>query len=268
MSKPVAAARLTAAAIVTPPLMALQWAFLRVAPAAAIRFPNFYHRNLCRVLGAGLRIEGTPPADGACLLACNHVSWLDIPVLSAAAPLSFIAKSEVAGWPVFGSLARLQRSLFVERERRAATGRFRDMMRARLRAGDILVLFPEGTSSDGNRVLPFKSALMGAAEMTLADGRHVPVYPVTIAYTGRHGLPMSRRERPWFAWYGDMELAPHIWTAIQRAPFEVVVRFHEPLTIDDAGNRKALAEHCENAVREGLVACNAALSRRPCAPQT
>jgi 1-acyl-sn-glycerol-3-phosphate acyltransferase len=241
----------------TPPLMALQWLFLKVAPRLAARFPHVYHRNLSRLLQARIRVTGDAIAPGPCLLAVNHTSWLDIVVLSAVAPVSFIAKSEVNGWPFFGSLARLQRSLFIERDRRTATGAFRDLMQYRLGLGDRLVLFPEGTSSDGNRVLPFKSALMGAVETQVGDARGerrpVPVQPVTVAYTHLHGLPIGRRERPFFAWYGDMDLVPHLWEALRRGPIDVEVCFHAPVTVNDLDNRKRLALHCEEAVREGLV---------------
>ena len=115
------------------------------------------------------------------LIVANHTGWLDIVIFSAVMPLSFVAKSEVDGWPFFGTLARLQRTVFVERARRSQTGEARDAIRERLLAGDTLVLFPEGTSSDGNEVLPFKSALLGAAEAVLADGSHVTVQPVSTA---------------------------------------------------------------------------------------
>lgn len=245
--------------LVTPPLMALQWLFLRTASGLAVRFPHVYHRNLCRLLQARIIVKGEPVRGAPCLIAANHVSWLDITVFSAVKPLSFVAKREVGTWPLFGSLARLQRTVFVDRDRRSATGRFKQDMQERLRTGDTLVLFPEGTSTDGNRVLGFKSALMGAAEVTYddplsGDERAVPVQPVTIAYNRIHGLPMGRHERPLFAWYGDMDLAPHLWDALKRGPFDVVVHFHPPVTLDAAGDRKALARHCEEAVREGLVA--------------
>jgi len=257
MSRSRAISILCVLGVVTPPLMVLQWLFLRLAPKAAVPFPQLYHRNVCRVLRTRIRVIGTPVSHGPCLLAVNHTSWLDIPILSAVLPVSFVAKQEVNSWPFFGSLARLQRSIFIDRERRSTTGYFRDVMQERLGNGDILVLFPEGTSSDGNRILPFKSALMGAADMQItSSGKtdYVQVQPVSLAYTHLHGLPMGRRERPFFAWYGEMDLIPHIWKALTRGPFDVEVRFHEPLTVADKGNRKALAVHCEELVRTGLVA--------------
>ena len=152
------------------------------------------------------------------LIVANHTGWLDIVIFSAVAPISFVAKSEVGSWPFFGTLARLQRTVFVERTRRSQTGEARDSISARLAQGDTLVLFPEGTSSDGNSVLPFKSALLGAAESVLADGHHVTVQPVSTAYTGSHGIPMGREARPLYAWYGDMELVPHLWEALEGRP--------------------------------------------------
>lgn len=251
----------------TPPLMAFQWLLLRLSPRMAVKFPNVYHRNLCRLLQARVEVRGTPVEGTPCLIASNHCSWLDIVVLSAVRPLSFISKQEVGSWPMFGQLARLQRTIFVDRDRRSATAKFKTQIQERLKAGDTLVLFPEGTSTDGNRVLGFKSALMGAADVTYVDvdtgaQAHVPVQPVTVAYTGLHGLPLGRHERPVFTWYGDMDLAPHLWEALKRGPLDVVIEFHPPMTIDTAGNRKALAMQCEDAVRDGLVG---ALAGRPSA---
>jgi lyso-ornithine lipid O-acyltransferase len=113
------------------------------------------------------------------------------------------------------------------------------------------VLFPEGTSSDGNQVLPFKSALLGAAEAEI-NGHHVLVQPVSTAYTGIHGIPMGRETRPLFAWYGDMELVPHLWEALKAGPLDVVMEFHPPLSLD-AMDRKQLAKEAEIAVRAGQI---------------
>ena len=240
---------LAAFALVTLPLMPLQQIFVWTWPAMARAFPMRYHRLVLRILGVKLKIVGTPARQGPTLIASNHAGWLDIVLLSAVAPLSFIAKREVNGWPFVGSLARLQRTVFVHRERRNATGQSRDEMQERLKAGDILVLFAEGTSGDGARVSPFKSAFFSAADIP-----GVAVQPVTIAYTGHRNLPMNRRLRPTYAWYGDMDLAPHLWRALAAGPIEVTVICHEPLSIGGEIGRKALARHAEEVVRAGLVA--------------
>jgi len=237
--------------IVTLPGMLLQRLFLALGLKAQATFPAAYHRFLAGLFGLNIKVHGTPVRGEGVLLVANHTSWLDIVIFSAIQPVSFVAKAEIQDWPLFGTLARLQRTVFIERSRRSATGGARDAIRERLMAGDCLVLFPEGTSNDGNYVLPFKSALMGAAEATLEGGRHVKVQPVSAAFVGVHGLPMGRENRPLFAWYGDMELVPHLWEALLAGPLDVVVHFHDPLSLDEM-DRKTLARQAEAQVRKGL----------------
>jgi 1-acyl-sn-glycerol-3-phosphate acyltransferase len=251
-----AAVLLAAFLIITFLLIPVQWLGLTFRLRYVRSFPHAYHRFVARLFGIRIRVLGAP-VRGALLIA-NHTGWLDIVIFSAVMPLSFVAKSEVADWPFFGTLARLQRTVFVTRARRSETGAARDDIRDRLLAGDTLVLFPEGTSSDGNGVLPFKSALLGAAE-AIFDGRHVTVQPVSTAYTGIHGIPMGRENRPLFAWYGDMELVPHLWESLKAGPLDVVVQFHPPLSLDRM-DRKELARAAENLVRAGQMRALAGLA--------
>jgi len=242
-----AATRLAGFALLTLPLMPVQQVLVSTGSRHARTFPHWYHRRVAKVLGIRLKCVGEMPQQ-PCLIAANHVSWLDIPVLSATLPVSFIAKQEVRGWGIFGSLARLQRSVFVNRERRQATGSSRDEIQERLKAGDTLVLFAEGTSTDGIRVLPFRSSFFASAEEP-----GLIVQPVTLAYDGHWGLPMTRRRRPFYAWYGDMGLPGHLWQALVAGPIEVTVIFHKPMTVEAAGGRKLLARKAEETVRKGLM---------------
>ena len=164
---------------------------------------------------------------------------------------SFVAKAEVGDWFFFGWLAKLQRTVFVERRALKAAAQ-RDQMSRRLEAGDSLILFPEGTSDDGNRVLPFKSALLSVAERRPND---VPltVQPVSVAYTRLDGLPLGRSLRPLFAWYGDMELAPHLWQLAGLGRLTIVVHFHPPVNIEEFASRKQLSDHCHAKVAEGVA---------------
>ncbi len=232
----------------TLPLMPLQQLFKWVWPRMARVFPMYYHRIVCRILGVRVDLVGTVPHQGPLLIVCNHVSWLDIVVLSSIAPVSFVAKKEVGRWPFFGSLARLQRTVFVDRDRRHATGGSREEMRRRLREGDMLVLFAEGTSGDGRSVLPFKSSFFASAELP-----GVLVQPLSLAYRSHRNLPMNRRVLPAYAWYGDMELAPHLLGAVRTGPVEVTVVCHPPLSLSGELDRKGLARHAEEQVRRGLV---------------
>lgn len=246
-------------------VMPLQWLALKLNWKIKDSIPIRYHRTLCKALGIRIETFGQPVKEPGALLAANHTAYLDILVLSAVIPVSFIAKSDVAGWPLIGTLARMQRTVFVERARRSKTAEQRDQIRERLEEGGVIVLFPEGTSSDGNRVLPFKSALMSSADgyykPPQGKPRRVIVQPVSVAYTRVHGMPMGREFRPYFAWYGDMDLVPHLWELFCLGPVDVVVHYHPPLTIDQFnGSRKALAEACEAAARSGVAH---ALAGRP-----
>ena len=239
----------------TVPLMPVQALLLRVAPKASRRFPHWYHKRVCQLMGIRLRIEGSVPADGAVLIVSNHTSWLDIPVLSAVAPVSFVAKKQVGTWPFVSMLAKLQRSVFIDRERRQASGVAASEIKLRLDAGDAIVLFPEGTSSDGNGVLPFKSALFGALwpggdDMPSAE---VLVQTVAIVYTHVHGLALSRADRPRIGWYGDMEMRAHAWDVLKSGPIDVCIRAGEPMPMHSFSSRKELALATEQQVRNAVL---------------
>lgn len=233
-------------------LMPIQALALLLNLPLARRLPRIYHRNCCRIMALELVVQGRQETGPSTLFVANHTSYLDISVLGAAVAGSFVAKAEVSDWPLFGWLAKLQRTVFVDR-RVSATATQRDEIGSRLDAGDSLILFPEGTSGDGNRILPFKSALFSVAQIEV-EGRPITVQPVSVAYTKLEGLPMGRALRPFFAWYGDMEMGGHVWRMLGLGGFTVVVTFHEPVTIAEFGSRKELATHCRTAIAAGLAA--------------
>jgi 1-acyl-sn-glycerol-3-phosphate acyltransferase len=247
-----AARRILFFVLLTLVALPLQWAAVKLNLPAQRRIPLLYHRRVTGILGVAVEVRGAPSTHHPTLFVANHASYLDITVLGSLMPCCFVAKSEIADWPGFGVLAKLQRSVFVDRKR-GTSGRQRDEMTRRLEAGDDLVLFPEGTSGDGTFVLPFKSALFSVAERR-PHGEPLLVQPVSIAYTLLDGVPMGRYLRPFFAWYGDMDLGSHLPQALGMGDLTVVVEFHEPVTLDDFGSRKALATYCESAVSRGLSA--------------
>ena len=235
----------------TAALMPVQLVGLALRRRWTSTLPVFYHRWCCRILGFRIRVIGTPTSERPVLYAANHISYTDITILGSVIPGSFIAKSEVAQWPFFGWLAKLQRSVFVDRRLRSTVAQ-RDAIGRRLADGAALILFPEGTSGDGNRVRPFKSALFGAAQ----QGEGVPlviVQPVSLAYTRLDGIPIGRFYRPFFAWYGAVHLAPHLWSMVGLGTVEAVVEFHPPTFLSDCGSRKALAEYCHARIAGGVA---------------
>ena len=228
--------------------------------------PLFFHRTCLRVLGMRIDQHGEMSHARPTLFVCNHASYLDVTVLGALIAGCFVAKAEVARWPVFGLLAKLQRTVFVDRQRNSAH-RQRDTFAGRIVACDNLILFPEGTSSDGNRTLPFRSALLSVAEPG-RNGAGAPplvVQPVSIAYTMLNGMPIGHGLRPLVAWYGDMVLADHLWQFLRLGKLTVEVRFHPPVTLEQFGSRKALSDHCHDVVAEGVTEALTGGRQRPAA---
>jgi len=251
-------ARLLAYAAVTLPIMPVQALLVVLKLPLARRLPRLYHRCSSRILGFRVAARGEISRRRPTLFVSNHISYIDIEVLGALLEASFIARADMARWPFFGWLAKLQRTVFVDRRPRSTADQ-RDAIRRRLDEGDDLVLFPEGTSSDGTRVLPYKSALFSVADYVGPDGPLL-VQPVSIAYLRLDGVPLGRFYRPFFAWYGDMELLPHLWALLGLGVVAVEVTFHPPVTLAMFGSRKALAEHCRQTSAAGLAG---ALAGRP-----
>jgi 1-acyl-sn-glycerol-3-phosphate acyltransferase len=242
-------------------LIPIQLIFVLLSSRLAERLPVFYHRLCCRIFGFDVVTVGEISRARPTLFVSNHTSYLDIPVLGSILPASFVAKTEVANWPGFGVLAKLQRTVFVDRKR-GTTHRQRDDLQARLDAGDQLILFPEGTSNDGNRVLPFRSALFSVAERQTA-GQVLTVQPVSVSYTSLNGLPLGHSLRPLLAWYGDMTLGNHLWAFCRLGRVRVVVEFHPVTTIGQFPSRKELTRHCFDLVANGVSRALAGQTGQP-----
>jgi 1-acyl-sn-glycerol-3-phosphate acyltransferase len=214
---------------------------------AKISFGCFYHRVLCWLIGLKVQVVGKVSDKPATLFLPNHTSWLDILVLGSVLRASFVSKSEVGQWPVVGFIAKLGRTVFVSRRRTSTVLREADTMRERLQAGDSLILFAEGTSNDGTRVLPFRSAFLAAA----ADAK--AVQPVSLVYDRLGGLPACRRDRPLFAWYGDMDIASHFWRIARRSGARATVLMHEPADPATLPDRKVLTAAVSDVVAAGAA---------------
>ncbi|KAA5605380.1 1-acyl-sn-glycerol-3-phosphate acyltransferase [Roseospira marina] len=268
-------------------LLFVLWTLVVVPPYSTLlglRLPSrwlarVYWRGTAAAIGLRIRVaRGRPTKARPLLIVSNHTSYLDIVVLGARLDAGFVAKSEVGTWPGFGLIARLGRTVFVERKR-ASTGKGRDDIARRLAEGEPLILFPEGTSNDGNRVLPFKSALLAVAEPprprqrrgdtptstpkptppaapAQAEGESgrppLLVQPVSLAYTQVDGLPIGYGLRAHYAWYGDMSLAGHLFAVLGLGNATAEVIFHDPVDVAAAGSRKALARHCQALISGGV----------------
>jgi 1-acyl-sn-glycerol-3-phosphate acyltransferase len=218
--------------------MPVQLVLLALPGGAKNNFPKLYYRILCWLIGLKLQVIGRAPTGptppGATLYVSNHTSWLDVLVLGAILDARFVSKAEVGTWPLLGWVAKLGRSVFVSRER-GRTGAEARELSERLRGGESLILFPEGTTSDGARVLPFRSSFFAVA------GDAARVQPLTVVYDRSGGLPACRRDRPITAWYGDMETASHAWRLLRGSSIRATVVLHEAFPPAHLPNRKTMA---------------------------
>ncbi len=209
----------------------------------------FITQAVCRtalvILGLSFCHTGTPMKGRGAVVA-NHSSWLDIFVLNSKKRIYFVSKAEVAGWPGIGWLARATGTLFIRRDRRAASAQVNEFHQ-RLSHGHKLLFFPEGTSSDSRRVLPFKTTLF-AAFLTPELKEEMQIQPVSVNYSAPKG-----QDPRFYGWWGEMELAPHLLKTLA-APRQgrVEVVYHPPIKAADYTDRKVLAATCENMVRDGL----------------
>lgn len=206
---------------------------------------QFVCRSAFRIMGMRFSVRGAPMRQPGAVVA-NHASWLDIFTLNAPQRCYFVSKSEVAGWPGIGWLARATGTVFIQRKGSQALAQ-KMLFEARLRAGHRLVFFPEGTSTDGLRVLPFKSTLFAAF---FADGLDAVLWvqPVSLVYTAPEG-----EDARFYGWWGEMDFGTHLLkTLAARRQGGVEVVFHDPVRVADFPDRKALAAHCETAVRSAF----------------
>ncbi|MCO5064084.1 MAG: 1-acyl-sn-glycerol-3-phosphate acyltransferase [Rhizobiaceae bacterium] len=239
-------------------LFAAATPFLALAQMLALRglfspdiVPRLWHRLILKCLGLKVRAHGSLSDRRPLLVASNHISWADIMVLGATADVRFIAKAEVAGWPGMGTIARLNRTVFVERDRKRKAGEQAGEIAQRLIGGDALVLFPEGTTADGNFILPFKSTLFGAAKLALDEGAPtVHIQPVAISYTRLHALPLGRYRRLFLSWTGDAGLLPSLREILSQRALDVELHFGEPVAFTSASSRKQAAREVEDRVRD------------------
>lgn len=271
------AIRLAGLLVWVPLSVGFEACLLPVPGTAKIRWTRVIWGMLCRIIGLRITVHGKRAGtvggirarrrgERPVIYISNHMSWVDVPVLGTLLPSVFVAKGDIEKWPVMGLVSHIGRTIFVSRQR-STTGRERDLMIQRMVEGDNLILFPEGTSSDGSRVLPFMSAFFAIAKLPkLKDGMDQSLLPVTykpgmapliqpvsLVYDTLEGLPVSRFRRPVFSWYGDMDLGPHVWQLLQHKRSHVTVVLHEPLDPDLFPSRKALAQAAWKAVADGCA---------------
>ncbi len=213
-------------------------------------FCSFGSRLLCLFIGLKIKVEGEIANIRPLLLISNHVSYLDILILGTKTPALFTPKSEMEKWPVLSTVCKLLNCIFIER----SGDKIRDAqvkIHEAFAAGEVVSIFPEGTTGNGRHILPFKSSLFSIAEEKI-NGRELFVQPAIISYTAIRSLPIDSTQWPHIAWYGDMMLAPHVWKLLQLGRIDAKLTFLPAVTLSQFGNRKKLAAHCHDSAIEVL----------------
>lgn len=226
-------------------------------------YPPIFHRICCRLFGIKVVVQGVRAnalresgQRAPVLYVTNHASYLDVLVLGGITRGVFTAKSEVKKWPVIGWLASLGKTVYLERRPSKAGDQIGALQERFIECGNV-ILFAEGTSSDGSKVLPFRSSLFAAALL-----EQVQIQPASITYVSMDGKPLSQPQRNLFSWFlpdpskpvPNKPFVAHMWAVMGLPSVEVIVHFHECVMSSDYSNRKDLAEYCETTVRSGLQA--------------
>ena len=233
--------------IVCMPLVYMVARLLRIPNYTQL--PHVFHAGVCRILGIRVTTSGEMSEVRPTLYLSNHVSYIDIFVLGQL-PAYFIAKAEVASWPVLGKLAQFQNTLFIERKAGRAKQQLA-ILQSHLEQNNSLTLFPEGTSTNGVEVKAFKPTLLESA--SLPSGKRVAIQPVTVAYTHYNNeLMTDQRVRDHYAWYATMPFLSHFLGLMPRKKVDAKVHFHPVCYLEDFATRKECARHCETVVAEQL----------------
>lgn len=245
----------------TPLIASAQLVILRTGWARPTRLPRMWFRFLVHILDLRVRIHGKLADERPLLIVANHVSWLDIVALGSIGEISFVARGDMIRWPLIGPLSKLGNTVFVDRNRRTGSAEQAGQLAGHLAAGSAVVLFAEGTTGDGNRLRPFKSSLLGAAEMLfgLGNGSSPVVQPVAIDYTRNHGIAVGRGHRMRASWIGDEDLVPHLRDFMARDVLDVDIHLCAPFAFSGGMDRKQAARQAEQAIRDAIGASRQAM---------
>ena len=208
-------------------------------------FYKILFKGLIKIFGIKVNIKGKKSNKNV-LFISNHISYLDIFVLGSSVDALFVAKSEIDTWPFINKMCVLGRTIFVNRnDIRKVKGQL-NRITTTLKSGYNVILFPEGTSSNGSKVLPFKTSLLGVIEDK--DSEELYIQPISVSYSKLDGIPIEIKFRPFFAWFGNMDLVSHAWKFLGLGFSEVNVNFHEPKKFSHFKDRKQAAKYCHDII--------------------
>ena len=213
-------------------------------------FYKFLFFGTRKIFGIKLKVSGVQETKRVMFIS-NHISYLDIIILGSVVNAVFVAKSEIKGWPIINKLCMLGKTIFIERNNRRSVKKQSVSIKENMENGLNVILFPEGTSSDGSKVLSFKSSLFEVVDHE--ELRNYKLQPISISYNKLDGLPLVKIHRPFLAWFGAMNLAPHVWQFLGLGTSEVNIRFHKSEKFSAFLNRKEACRYCFERISEQVI---------------
>ena len=213
----------------------------------ALAYPKSFHYQCCKMVGLNVIVEGEPLHGDHIVYMGNHVSYFDVQAMGSLVKGTFIAKKDIESWPFFGLMGKMGQTIYMSRNP-ADAARESQMLDERLKAPSPVIIFPEGTSSNGSSVLPFKSSLF---ELFL--NKNITIQPFTISIMSVNGkTPVTTEMRDHYAWHGDMDLVPHLWNFVKSKGATIKITFQNPIATHSFKDRKLLCDVCHAAVVKGL----------------
>ena len=206
-----------------------------------------FYSGVLFIFGVSVNVRGKPVQKNVVYFS-NHTSYLDIFILGSKVNVLFVAKSEIESWPIINIICKLGKTIFVNRSKISQAHNQLDIITKNLDSGYNICIFPEGTSNDGTKILPFKSSLFEIVKKDCKD-RSV-IQPVSISYLYLDDMPINKSLRTFISWYGTMDLLPHVWKFIGLGKSEIQLYFHEPKYFYEFKNRKEACSYCFNKVSD------------------
>ena len=228
-------------------LAPIQYTLVKIKLRYRIYIPIFFHKILLKILGIKLTIIGEKTSIRPLILAGNHTSYVDIIILGSIMPICFIAKKEIKAWFLFGFLANLQNTIFINRKSFKTLESIKNINKV-LDIDSALVLFPEGTTNSGRKILKFKSSLFNLFE----NNSTLRLQNFSLCYTHVNDMPIDNRTRPQISWYGDMNIVNHIYNLIQISSINATVVLHPVMSLNGL-NRKTISKSSIQQVRDGII---------------
>ena len=225
----------------------IQYVLIKIKLRQRIYIPIIFHKVLLKILGIKVKMIGKKTSIRPLILAGNHTSYIDIIILGSIMPICFIAKQEIKSWFLFGFLAKMQNTIFIKRKNFKTLENIENINKG-LDSKSAVVLFPEGTTNSGKKILNFKSSLFNLFE----NNNTLRLQNFSLCYTHVNNMPIDNRIRPQVSWYGDMNIVNHLLNFLKLSSVNATIVLHPVMSLEGL-DRKTISVTSIKQVKEGII---------------